>query len=142
MHFLCLLVVQTSIQCQVYIAYTIAYNIKVLINKIKLIIITYRTNACIIIWCNVIWYYCHYTVHSVHFQCIQSVQCTVYTAQWACVYRLHYTYTLLALRWTATLYTYHKTQALKSICYTVLRVVTANPSSMYVTIHCYMHKIW
>ena len=58
----------------------IAHYIKALINKRKLIIITYRTNSCRIIWCNGIWYYSCDTVYWVHLLCVQCVHCTVYHA--------------------------------------------------------------
>ena len=56
----------------------IVYYTKVLINERQLIIITYRTNSCRIIWCNIF----NITVaiqYSVHLQCIQYIVCTLYS---------------------------------------------------------------
>ena len=96
------------------VKYSIYYPLlsKALINKRKLIIITYLTNSWWILWCNIIWYYSHDTVYSAHLQCIQCIPCIqfIQLSVLTCIQLSEYQTDHTGLRLAVTMYKYHLTE--------------------------------
>ena len=134
--------------CFVYLLFRHLHNVKYSIyahlskniNKRKVIIITYQTNLCIIIWCNIIWYYSCDTEYSV--SCRQYKACLPVKV----VPHVHNRFSTQLCGVVSICQSIYMTDISHYwiTCVTIwpagIHVVTANVSYMYVTIHYYSIK--